>query len=191
MILKDGKRSNVLYIHHICERSLTNGPGARAVIWTQGCSIGCSGCFNPSTHLFDSQGVHYQTERLGLYLAQLNVAGLTITGGEPLDQPIALLKLLCAFKARNNGTILLFTGYNLEEILASEEKRKVLLACDAALAGRFLKDKKHWEAKRLLLMTGRIKPEQIAAAKAIELAINGDTVTITGYPNLPKGLFYR
>ncbi len=27
-------------------RSRANGPGVRAVIWVQGCTIGCPGCYN-------------------------------------------------------------------------------------------------------------------------------------------------
>ena len=29
--------------------SKVNGPGNRFVLWTQGCSKGCSECFNPET----------------------------------------------------------------------------------------------------------------------------------------------
>ena len=31
-------------------RSRANGPGVRAVIWVQGCTIGCPGCYNNFTH---------------------------------------------------------------------------------------------------------------------------------------------
>ena len=30
--------------------SRANGPGTRAVIWVQGCTIGCDGCYSQSTH---------------------------------------------------------------------------------------------------------------------------------------------
>ncbi len=29
-----------------------NGPGLRAVIYFQGCSLHCAGCWNPDTHKF-------------------------------------------------------------------------------------------------------------------------------------------
>ena len=32
--------------------SIVDGPGLRAVIWTQGCSHNCEGCQNPGTHSF-------------------------------------------------------------------------------------------------------------------------------------------
>jgi anaerobic ribonucleoside-triphosphate reductase activating protein len=40
-----------LQVHSFLESSSVNGPGQRAVIWLQGCSIGCPQCWNPTTHL--------------------------------------------------------------------------------------------------------------------------------------------
>ncbi|HEX8107935.1 MAG TPA: 4Fe-4S cluster-binding domain-containing protein, partial [Kofleriaceae bacterium] len=37
-------------IHAFEPRSRANGPGARFVVWFQGCTLGCPGCFNPTTH---------------------------------------------------------------------------------------------------------------------------------------------
>ncbi len=39
-----------LRLHSLMECSTVNGPGRRAVIWTQGCSLQCPGCWNPQTH---------------------------------------------------------------------------------------------------------------------------------------------
>ena len=39
-----------LRVHRFLPHSYANGPGARAVIWVQGCTLGCPGCFNPATH---------------------------------------------------------------------------------------------------------------------------------------------
>ena len=33
--------------------SIVDGPGLRAVIWTQGCPHHCLNCHNPETHAFD------------------------------------------------------------------------------------------------------------------------------------------
>ena len=37
-------------IHAREPRSRANGPGSRFVVWMQGCTLGCAGCFNPTTH---------------------------------------------------------------------------------------------------------------------------------------------
>ncbi len=39
-----------LRLHAFLPRSRANGPGWRSVVWVQGCSLGCAGCFNPQTH---------------------------------------------------------------------------------------------------------------------------------------------
>jgi pyruvate-formate lyase-activating enzyme len=42
-------------VHAVDPRSRANGPGTRFVIWSQGCTLGCAGCFNPETHPPDVQ----------------------------------------------------------------------------------------------------------------------------------------
>ncbi|WP_425586158.1 4Fe-4S cluster-binding domain-containing protein [Streptomyces sannanensis] len=36
-------------VHSTLARSAANGPGLRFVVWSQGCSLACAGCFNPET----------------------------------------------------------------------------------------------------------------------------------------------
>ena len=38
-------------------RSRANGPGERAVIWVQGCTIGCPGCYNAFTHPHEAKRI--------------------------------------------------------------------------------------------------------------------------------------
>src|SRR3972149_712339 len=45
----------ILRLHALLPRSRANGPGMRAVIWFQGCTRGCPGCFNPETHASGSR----------------------------------------------------------------------------------------------------------------------------------------
>ena len=52
---KPARRREVSVRVHATEpRSRANGPGARFVVWMQGCTLGCPGCFNPATH--DARG---------------------------------------------------------------------------------------------------------------------------------------
>ena len=43
--------------------SIVDGPGIRAVIWTQGCVHHCPGCHNPETHSFTT-GFLLDTEEI-------------------------------------------------------------------------------------------------------------------------------
>lgn len=101
-------------IHAIEPRSRANGPGVRFVVWLQGCTLGCAGCFNPATH--DARGG--EQVALADIVAQMraaNVDGLTLSGGEPMQQPDAALALLDAARSLGMST-LMFSGYTLAEL---------------------------------------------------------------------------
>jgi anaerobic ribonucleoside-triphosphate reductase activating protein len=72
------------------------GPGRRIGIWLQGCSIGCYGCIAKDTW---KTGVDYEIP-VGVVLAWCRkvdeeaLGGVTISGGEPFEQPEALGELL-------------------------------------------------------------------------------------------------
>ena len=52
--LGDDFAAKTIRIHDLCLKSRTNGPGLRAVIWVQGCTLDCPQCFNPATHQVDN-----------------------------------------------------------------------------------------------------------------------------------------
>ena len=41
-----------MLLHALIPASRANGPGLRAVVFFQGCRVGCVGCWNPRTHPF-------------------------------------------------------------------------------------------------------------------------------------------
>src|SRR5881296_972068 len=41
-----------MLIHGVVMGSRVNGPGLRAVVYFQGCKLGCRNCWNPTTHTF-------------------------------------------------------------------------------------------------------------------------------------------
>ena len=87
-------------LHAVELASRANGPGLRSVVWFQGCTLGCSGCFNPGTH--DSGG-GYDTEVESLaeqLLSAPNIEGISISGGEPFQQPDALADLVARLGRR-------------------------------------------------------------------------------------------
>jgi anaerobic ribonucleoside-triphosphate reductase activating protein len=86
------------------------GPGQRVGIWFQGCSRRCAGCISPDTWGFlqPALAIPAFVHSLDGWLRQCD--GITITGGEPLDQPGALTALVRLLKERYAKNILLFTG---------------------------------------------------------------------------------
>ncbi len=113
--MKQDRTELGISIHGILRRSAANGPGTRAVVWVQGCSIRCAGCFNPDTHATGG-GTLWEPDALAEHLASPRVAGVTVTGGEPLDQAPAVIEFLNAWERRQAGTIILLTGYQFESI---------------------------------------------------------------------------
>src|ERR1051326_4990397 len=94
----------------------TLGFGRRIGIWFQGCSLRCPGCVSRDTWEF---GLGETTvESLGEAIrAELNSAdGVTISGGEPFDQPVALEVLLRQLRATFRGGILVFSGHPWEQL---------------------------------------------------------------------------
>lgn len=88
------------------------GFGKRIGLWLQGCSIRCPGCISADTWRPGTGTVPVTTllERLALWAEKAD--GLTVSGGEPLDQPDALAKLLEGWRTLSDRSVLLFTGYD-------------------------------------------------------------------------------
>lgn len=131
-----------LQISGFIEQSLVNGPGCRAVIWVQGCSLGCAGCFNPETHAFDG-GTIADVDQLGKRLLSLqdSIEGITISGGEPLQQIDAVTYLVKKIKKSSSLSVLVFSGFSWEEINTMPKAADLLSHLDILIAGRYEEDK--------------------------------------------------
>jgi anaerobic ribonucleoside-triphosphate reductase activating protein len=92
------------------------GPGQRLGIWFQGCSIRCPGCISADTWATDKGKTTLERllEQIGSWLSQAD--GITVSGGEPFDQPDALLFLLASLRERTTGDILVYSGYPIEHL---------------------------------------------------------------------------
>ncbi|WP_197077596.1 4Fe-4S single cluster domain-containing protein [Hyphomicrobium sp. 99] len=94
----------------------TLGPGKRIGIWLQGCSIRCPGCISADTW---AAGRHTTTigEVMGALQKWLRIAdGITVSGGEPFDQSLALVTLLKAIRGEFSGDIFVYSGYPFEKL---------------------------------------------------------------------------
>ena len=84
----------------------TLGPGRRIGIWFQGCSIHCPGCISMDTWA-PSRGITTIDEVVSAIAQWIPTAdGITISGGEPFDQPIALLELLRGLRSLTEADVL-------------------------------------------------------------------------------------
>ena len=150
--------------------SIVDGPGFRFTVFTQGCSHHCPGCHNPQTHDPSGGTEHTVEELLERMRSNPLTDGLTLSGGEPFEQPEDCL--LLAQGAHESGlNVWSYTGY-LFEFLRDQgtEAQKVLLReVDVLVDGPFLLD------QRTLSLPSRGSRNQrvIDVPKSLE---NGDVV---------------
>lgn len=174
--------------------SRANGPGLRAVIWFQGCTLGCPHCFNPATHN-PAGGQEADTAALAAEIAANpnGIEGVSFSGGEPLQQPEALLHLLQILSSTGLST-LVFSGYSLAEIQRQPLGREILPHLDVLIAGRYVASKHHGHGllgsanQQIHLLTTRCTPQQIGATPRSEIILHRDgSMTISGISPLRIG----
>jgi len=133
--------NGLVYYHKIVEGSLTDGPGARTVLFMQGCTVRCPGCQN--RHLWERTGATLESPHR--VAEQLLATGqdITISGGEPTDQGFALFVLVGELtRSPRNPHIVIYTGRTLDAILADRSNNArwalaALLLADVVVDGQF------------------------------------------------------
>lgn len=94
----------------------TLGPGRRVGIWLQGCSIRCPGCISADTWAA-AQGQTTTEAVVDAILPWLpDAEGITVSGGEPFDQPEALKVLLRELRHLSPVDILIYSGYPFDAL---------------------------------------------------------------------------
>ncbi|REE96039.1 4Fe-4S single cluster domain-containing protein [Thermomonospora umbrina] len=120
----------------------TLGPGTRAGIWTQGCTLHCPGCLSRDTWEADpSKAVPVDAVLGWLESLPERPDGVTISGGEPFQQPEALAALLRgvhAWRANSPTDILVYSGYVHSRLSRSAATREILNLCDAVITGPYV-----------------------------------------------------
>ncbi len=168
-----------LRVHQMVASSLANGPGKRAVIWLQGCTLACPGCFNPQTHP-SATGKTASIEQIDNWLRSLDgsIDGLTISGGEPLQQLKPLTALLHKVRARTDLPTILFTGYTWQEVNQMPGVKKLFKLVDLILAGRYMVDQRaasHLIGSRnktVHFLSSAYQPDDLSAVPEAEVLID-------------------
>jgi len=172
----------------IIPRSSIYGPGRRVVIWVQGCSLGCEGCWNEDLWPFkggDSVTINSIIEPIDT----TEIEGITILGGEPLQQPKSTLALIQ--QARSAGlTTMLYTGFEPHEL--SGAASKALLLSDIAVVGRYQKSNRdiglRWRGstnQRVLTMSERYADLEVDEMNEVEVHMDEEgRIELVGYPTM-------
>ena len=171
------------------------GYGSRIGIWFQGCSIGCPGCCAKHTWNADEGKTVSLTDLFdwirGLPLE--DVDGVTITGGEPFEQPDGLRRLAAGLRAGTGFPreidILCYSGFPWKRL--DRRHRDILRHLDAVIAGPYVeKLAPQWlrgssnQTIHLLSDLGRERyatgPE---ATNGLQIVAAGEDIRIIGIPD--------
>jgi len=114
------------------------GPGTRVGIWFQGCSIRCEKCIAPySWELKDEYKTSVKSIiRKILKFKKNGCDSMTISGGEPFDQPAALCKLVSSLKINGFNDILVYSGYRFDYLKSHHSE--ILKNIDVLIDGPFV-----------------------------------------------------
>ena len=142
----------------------------------QGCTLGCPGCFNPATH-DGAGGQERLVEDLARQMKESGSEGLSLSGGEPLQQAEAAVALLDAARALDLST-LAFSGYTLAEIRALPRGPDVLARLDVLVDGRYVSTERLATGlrgsanQRIRLLTSRYTLGDVEATPVAEIRIS-------------------
>lgn len=138
--------------HRIYKNDFVNGEGVRTTLFVSGCDHACKGCYNKSTWRPDS-GIPFTDDTVAEILDSLepeHIAGLSLTGGDPLYHGNlgAILELITQVRTRygNTKNIWMWTGYTLDELLIQggaegKSRRDIIKMIDVLIDGKFEQDK--------------------------------------------------
>ncbi|WP_165495249.1 4Fe-4S single cluster domain-containing protein [Actinomadura roseirufa] len=137
-----GREPRTLRVHDFEAAVTDHGPGVRAVLWLQGCTLGCPGCRVPETH--PRRGYEVTPDGMFAHIAALTgtVEGVTITGGEPLQQFRPLLRLLTRVREETSLSVILLTGHRWDEVARMAGAAALRDRVDVLLAGRYERERR-------------------------------------------------
>jgi anaerobic ribonucleoside-triphosphate reductase activating protein len=119
----------------------TLGPGRRIGVWTQGCPFRCPDCISPEWQPLRPNKL-VRVEEIRDHLLSLACHdGLTFSGGEPMLQAAGLLSLWRQLRTeRPDWTLIVFSGYRRQELVASgqPEQQALLADADAFVGGPYV-----------------------------------------------------
>jgi len=139
---------------NIKPRDIADGVGVRVTLFVSGCRNHCPNCFQPETWDF-SYGKPFTKEVEDYILTELApgfVDGLTLLGGEPMEQEnqAGLVPFLRRVRQeRPDKTIWCYSGFTWEELTGVTPARcrcewtdEMLSLLDVLVDGRFVEDLK-------------------------------------------------
>jgi anaerobic ribonucleoside-triphosphate reductase activating protein len=176
----------MLRVARVVVGTRAEGPGLRAAVWVQGCSLRCPGCCNPEMFAPDRGDAVDPAALVASWPAEIE--GVSVLGGEPFEQPAALSALLAAARGRGLGTMV-FSGYTLDELRAAGRD---LGQVDILVDGRYDRTQpdevRRWVGSRnqqMHFLTERYAADDpvFTGARTVELHLRDGELVVVGWPS--------
>lgn len=136
----------LLNIASIKKCTESEGIGKRFAIWTQGCLKRCKNCCNPNMQQFIRKNIidsDILIKDIKLSKEKYNIEGITLIGGEPILQSKGL-SCIAKYCKENKLSVILFSGYTLEEIIDKEKifdgLSELLKYTDVLIDGEYIEE---------------------------------------------------
>ena len=185
----------IFNIHAILPRTRVHGPGERFVILTQGCARSCPGCINEDARPREQRMLLPVDEVFKRILETDGIEGISLSGGEPLEQMDACIALCRLVREKSDLSILVYTGFYLDEIRKMPTGNDFLAMVDLLVAGPFVRDLLTPSSiagsgnQEIVFLTNRYSPDDINYMNKFEIYIQPDgRIIMTGI--LPKSFIF-
>lgn len=124
---------------------ISDGPGVRVGLYTQGCPFHCKGCWNQDTWDFDSGKLLDKSAKKAILdsVSKEFVSGLSILGGEPLvkNNLDELKELVSSIKSKYpEKTVWVWSGFLFEDL--DKDQLEFINMCDVLVDGQFVEELK-------------------------------------------------
>lgn len=129
---------SIIKVSHIEESTDLLGPYSRFVIWVHGCCFDCEGCLAENTRAGTYEEI--ETDVLAKQIIESSCEGITISGGEPFLQSVALLGMIQKIKEQRDIGVVVYSGFTLDELKQDEEMSLLLPEVDILIDGRYIKE---------------------------------------------------
>ena len=108
---------------------IANGPGIRSTIFVTGCSRHCFNCFNPEYQdpRAGQEWTDKEMEQLLSWLSAPTNSGLTLLGGEPMENTDGLTQIVQNVKqAMPDKSVWVYSGFTYDEIIQDPQKKALV-----------------------------------------------------------------
>lgn len=175
----------------------TLGPGKRVALWFQGCTLACIGCLSRDTWAPDP-GMMLPLSGLLAWIADLDgpIDGVTISGGEPFQQPVALHALLGALdtwrrERERPVDLMAYSGYSLKHL--QRHHGDILERIDAVIPEPFRRAEPSSDPwlgsanQRIVALSALGRSRYVGAARpprSMQVHIDGKRIWYVGVPRV-------